>query len=441
MAPFVHGGIYPEREGATLASRELRVLIDHRSVTNETAGLLREIDVLRHYLRDVPGQPCIVSLLAQRRPNDDSDLVAQVFQLFNVQLVPAEDVSSASVTTTLGLAPDEHAALAGVAAAAVVADADVLVTLDPAAPERADAFKTKLHVAAEDWSQVKTTCEIFARGHEVPWAFDQPVWGFEWGAFYTLTEPKQDLHDFHHRVVASRRFSDATCEYVRSSFLNRHEMLCYTRDKLLFFALQRRAAVRHKVRNAFIFDVAYFLNHYYLLLWGGLDQLALALNGLFDLGLNDKSVGLHARDFKRRLGQKAPTVAALLEGGDFKEWARLLAAVRHFVAHRGVALPQDVLLRTHEVTPEELDAKIEQQPAWQRMVSYLGREMMEHFRATWRDRMLREEYQTLPEPMLTLELDGQTVMIPPLVNVRWDFDNFYRFVSDVVAETRKALAL
>ena len=75
------------------------------------------------------------------------------------------------------------------------------------------------------------------------------------------------------------------------------------------------------------------------------------------------------------------------------------------------------------------------------MVSYLGREMMEHFRATWRDRMLREEYQTLPEPMLTLELDGQTMMIAPLVNVRWDFDNFYRFVSDVVAETRKTLAL
>ena len=48
MAPLVHGGIYPETEGVTLGSRELRILIDPEAVSAETAEHLREIDVLRH---------------------------------------------------------------------------------------------------------------------------------------------------------------------------------------------------------------------------------------------------------------------------------------------------------------------------------------------------------------------------------------------------------
>src|SRR5438128_10609032 len=64
MPPIVHGRIYPETEGVTLGSRELRVLIDPRAISPETADHLREIDVLRYYLRDIPGQPCTISLLA-----------------------------------------------------------------------------------------------------------------------------------------------------------------------------------------------------------------------------------------------------------------------------------------------------------------------------------------------------------------------------------------
>jgi len=67
-------------------------------------------------------------------------------------------------------------------------------------------------------------------------------------------------------------------------------------------------------------------------------------------------------------------VVALFDDPDFQEWVKMLAAGRHFVAHRGVALPQIILLRDHEVSTEELDRKIEQMPAWQRMVGMLGKE-------------------------------------------------------------------
>src|SRR5205823_11339774 len=132
--------------------------------------------------------------------------------------------------------------------------------------------------------------------------------------------------------------------------------------------------------------------------WGGLDQLALALNGLFQLGLPERRVGFQYAAFQEALKQKAATVAVLFDGIDFQRWVKMLAAARHFIAHRGVALPQIILLRDHEVSTEELDRKIEQTPAWQRMVEVLGEEMMEQFRSTWRYRMLREEYETFAEP-------------------------------------------
>jgi hypothetical protein len=441
MAPIVHGGIYPEAEGVTLGSRELRVLIDPGAVSVETADHLREIDVLRHYLRDIPGQPCSISLLAPQRPDED-ELTIQLFRLFNIQVLPLGDASSPAVRAALGFDDTEHPGLVSVASAAAAADADLLVTLDPAGPERADAFKKKLHVAAEDWTQVKRSCETFARGHEVPWAFSYPAWWWPWIIFYSMTEPRERLLDFHRRVVDAARFDVGIIEYLRSLMLNRHAMLCYTRDKLLFYILQRRAAERRSLkRQEFLFEAAYFLNHYYLLLWGGLDQLALVLNGLFELGVTERRVGFQRRAFQKALKEKAPNVAMLFNDAEFQQWVRMLAAARHLVAHRGVALPQKILLRDHEVSTEELDRKIEQLPAWQRMVGVLGKEMIEEFRTTWRYRMLLEEYEAFSEPGFEVDRDGKKVLIFPLVNVEWDFENFFCFAERVVAETQHSLGL
>jgi hypothetical protein len=127
--------------------------------------------------------------------------------------------------------------------------------------------------------------------------------------------------------------------------------------------------------------------------------------------------------------------------GPFVENLKILAAARHFVAHRGVALPQLIVLRDREMTTEELDRKIEESPAWQRMAGMFGKEFMEQFRATWRYRMLREEFETFSEPGFEVELDDRKVLIFPLVNVEWDFANFFRFVENVAAESQRALGL
>src|SRR5438552_1692213 len=33
-------------------------------------------------------------------------------------------------------------------------------------------------------------CEIFVRGHDVPWAFVQPVWDLTWNGFYHFAEQR-----------------------------------------------------------------------------------------------------------------------------------------------------------------------------------------------------------------------------------------------------------
>jgi hypothetical protein len=61
-------------------------------------------------------------------------------------------------------------------------------------------------------------------------------------------------------------------ELLRSLAFNRHAALAYTRDRLLFYVLQRRAVVRNKLeRQDFAFELGYSLNFYYLLLWSGLE--------------------------------------------------------------------------------------------------------------------------------------------------------------------------
>jgi hypothetical protein len=152
-------------------------------------------------------------------------------------------------------------------------------------------------------------------------------------------------------------------ETGRSLIHNRIPNICFTRDRLLFFDSQRLTSVRSKwKRQEFTFEIAYFLNCYYPLLYGGFDHLALLVSQTLKLELPDKSVGATYKTFLEPLEVKSPAFFAAFTDQKHTTFIKRIGALRHYASHRG-SLNQTKLVEKpdQEPTNEELDAEISKQ--------------------------------------------------------------------------------
>jgi hypothetical protein len=443
--PIIHGRMFPEVQSAGVLRREFRILIDPTTVTAATASNLVDIDVLRHYLRTLPGEPFRVSLLAPAAAPHETPTFDALCRACQVERVAYGAVIVPSAADALGRnAPTDWVRLIS---AATVADADFVVALAPSDMDLKQV-SGKLHIAIGDWTATKKNCEIFVRGHDVPWAFSRPAWHYPWSTFYMLAEPDEILVGLWRRVASAfgpAGFDPDALERLRSLALNRHAALSYTRDKLLFYVQQQQAAKRHQLkRQDFAFEAGYFLNHYYVLLSAGLDQLCWIVNAVFSLGFtrsasDRRQVGTRNPQFIQRLREREPALFALYEDTEFIRWVKMLAAVRNFVAHEGFAMPSQLYIRSSvEPTDEELDREVEQTAEWQESAQVLPTPLLELARQTLRDEARLGRYRKIEERVMRIVIDGQEYFINPLLNIQWDFDNFFGFAHRVadLARTR-----
>jgi hypothetical protein len=434
MAPFIHGRIIPEIESSALLRRSYRVLIDPRAVTEEAVRFLSEIATLRRYLDDIPGRPCDLVLYAPSEKGTELQSEYRLLREMGVNVLGVSSRPTLKVDEIVGSHADTD--FAAIISAAVTSDADVVLACN--LPEGIDTEQVgrRMRVTFGDWGRVKRECEVFVRGHDVPWAFRHPLWWSPWTPFYTMSEPPSTLLDLYQATVQVGVDADTT-ELIRSLSLNRHSSLCYTRDKLLFYGQQRRAARRNNLeRQDFAFEAGYFLNHYYVLLWAGLDQLCWIVNGLFGFGMKShdwRKVGVLNQTFLKTLTQKAAVLAPVFTNDKFLQWVKILRAARHFIAHRGIAMPAQMFIRPEvEPTDEELEREVDQSQEWREARRYLPPDLLRRERESLTEKARLRRYKEVPEAVMHLHLSAdEKVFIHPLLNVEWDFDHFFDFANAV----------
>jgi hypothetical protein len=283
MSPFVHGHIYPETESSGLVGYSLRALIDPRIVRDHWRSIL-DIDTLRIYLRNVESPCRIVLLLPAKRNESEFDAAYESMRGIGVEELPSSLVITPEAAAAFPDAGGESDALA-FASTALIGDADIAISEQLASESDCIGQFRKLHVALVDIQRAKQTCEVFVRGFEVPWSFRLPVWLMPWTPFYSMVDPDiQTMEQF--RALAIRKgVLPEVQERIRSLGLNRWSAISYTRDKLLFYTIQRRRANRHKLeKQDFAFELSYHLTSYFLLFWGALDQISWIVNEICGLG-------------------------------------------------------------------------------------------------------------------------------------------------------------
>jgi len=244
------------------------------------------------------------------------------------------------------------------------ADADIVISEQMAQRAEVAAGFKKLHMELVDTSGAKNACEVFARGHEVPWSFRLPAWLMPWTPFYSMVDADIQTMEEFRNLAARKGVSPEVQERIRSLRLNRWSAIAYTRDKLLFFMIQRRRAKRHRLeKQDFAFELAYHLTMYFLLFWGALDQISWIVNEICGLELTANQwwkVGVAKREFCNRLRERDVAMMVILQEPEFLRWIDVLRRARHYVAHQGTAMLSPLFEKpAEEPSLAEVDRDIE----------------------------------------------------------------------------------
>jgi hypothetical protein len=268
-----------------------------------TIALLDELEQLRAYLNYFQPPICSIRLLV---PASDHKTLAVMIDL-EMRVTPvkqSEDLTR--IPKSAGEQPDKD--LQAIAATALACDADCIVTdVGKWFPWAEEFEKTGILLTSPDF--LLRYAEIFVRGHDLPWAFAYKVWFEPWMAFYQMAEEWTFAPGLQFlKVCQAKKASSDSVEIGRSLIYNRLDQLCFTRDRLLFYEMQQAAARRVQwKRQRFSAEIAYYLNFYYLLLYGAFDHAAVLVNSLLNLGVDPKRASARNPEFLKLLNTRAPT--------------------------------------------------------------------------------------------------------------------------------------
>ena len=351
--PLVRGRLLPEVESTGRMKRALDVLLYLERMDKPTAVAFDELEQLRVYLSSFQPSVCAIHLIG---PADHIEILA-AFEAIGIDIIPIpKSLRTEQLPKEVGCGLTDS--LKVVLATALDNDADCVVVNDPAMLAYVDDFgKAGVLLTSPDF--LHRYAETFVRGHDIPWAFAHKVWFEPWMSFYQLSEQWtfRSGMDFLN-LCQSKGASRDSVELCRSLTLNRLGDLCFTRDRLCFYEMQQAAAKRARwKRQRFSAETAYYLNFYYLLLYGTFDHAATLVNALFSLGVKERQVTARNPEFLKALAsQRLSGIQAIFEKPAHVDFIRRVAAIRHTAAHRGVLTPTKVVQDLdHPPTNDELD--------------------------------------------------------------------------------------
>lgn len=428
--PVHRGRFFPQIESTGQQSQTFTILLWGRDWSRQEVNDLLDVETLQAYLSSLTKPSCSVRVCVP----DDQAWTRELAARLGLDCEAVNPQNPAEQTGRIF----PNAGLAGAVETSLACNADVLVSNERVWFPYIEECE-KLGFLISDTSFVKRLLEWFVRGHDVPWSFSQQIWDLTWTGFYAMTEQETFHPGFEFLEVAQQKNAPASAQEVgRTLIHNRLPNICFTRDRLLFWEVQQRVAKRKRWRRQeFTFETAYFLNFYYMLLYGGFDHLSLVVNEALQLGLPERRVGATYEAFLERLALSEKAIHDLFTAPTLTEFIARIGALRNYAAHRGSIMPTKVVNRPdREPTAEELDRKIdEQEVQFGPLLPLLPGQMGNRLRTMMRQNLLMayyEEQGEVVDGLVHLKLNGNDCFIHPLNDTMWNFSNYLKFTNAVL---------
>ena len=411
--------------------RALQVLIGIEQPSPDGWGLIRAIDNLGCHLHHDLGDVCDIQLLV---PKGNGSLISQ----FEVWGIRVRAVEPAFVNEGIGPEIDDPSLRQAIATAREQ-DCDYIVVPDEFL-SYIDVIERQFHMRLGDLSFLLRLIEIFVRGFGVAWSFENPVFNDSFNHLYfaELQETVAEGFLLMNRLTGKGQDS-STVETVRSLFFNRLPHVCYSRDQLLFYLLQREAELRSGAnRQPFAFELNYHLNFHYILVYGALDHAAMVVNEVCQLGLSPKQVGATYESFQKKLKASFPELYGIFSSSETAKIVARLGQLRHLTAHRGSINPATLVqIPDREATNEELDAYLSEIGQDPRLLDFAGvpdtQELLLEIQRSFAKRELLER-NALDSDIVPVEIDGKCAYVRPFEDVTWPYRATLNILRQIIRE-------
>lgn len=190
--------------------------------------------------------------------------------------------------------------------------------------------------------------EVCAHGHSFFWSASNHNLPFNVDVFYVLAHWKNSRLANWFNNNRARIDNDELNDQLRSALLNRYPFILYSRDMVIFYQLQTDHYDRRNSINRFGTPLGYYVNAFYLFLWGMLEQLTLIAKCTYDLKIDERDCGIKNSTFRKALKEKCFPLENFLSKPSVHEWIDAMADMRHTAAHKIIPMPTDVLTHTEE---------------------------------------------------------------------------------------------
>lgn len=412
--PIHFGRIYPEIGSAGFPNRCFRVLLINPENFPEGAGSLDAIShllLLKKYLRSLSELSLDIEIyLYSARANDYA-----IADLIMVDYTGNIDANSEAIVSI---------------AARISADFVVMAEPGRLFPKRYD--DNEYHMFGDIHTAMREL-EYFARGHDIPWSYDRPIWNMPWTTFYAMADDyagqlAKEYFPKYDALIANPK----TKELLRSLVLNRYPLLWYTRDKLHYLVQQRLHARRRGwTRQRFKFEASYYLNHYYLLLWGGIDQISLIIRDTLGLCVSDRrTISISNDRFVETIKSIDTALGSIYEESWYLDWMRKLRTMRHHLAHRGTIILSDMLEKPKNEYPEdELRREAMERADSRLMASTLSEEQFKAYIAMAMNTLRFQKMKRIRDDSMTVDDGDSSYVNFPLIDIDWNLDNYDKTIT------------
>ena len=197
-------------------------------------------------------------------------------------------------------------------------------------------------------SEFADLIEVCAHGHSIFWSASDHNFPFTCDVFYVLAHWKNSRLSNWFNTNQGRISNDELNNQLRSAFLNRYPFILYSRDMVRFYQLQKDHYDRRDPVDRFFIPLGYYVNSFYLLLWGMLEQLTLIAKYAYGLTIDERSCGIRSKKFWEELKKTDPTLEIFLLEPSIDEWINGMADMRHTAAHKIIPMPTSVLTHTED---------------------------------------------------------------------------------------------
>jgi len=404
--------------------KDFLFVIDPRSLPNLNDTSSRDVAATLQYLRETSGVR--IELVLPRYMSDKvfpkNSAISEALKL--ISEAPPSDfqlhkaVEKKILKDSKKLAEIEHessllALSESMTADGIVTDSDLLI-------ENQYVIYQYHRIRIVPLDEFRDMIRVIAVGNSVFWstAYGRDI-GFD--IFYQMTHWKASRLLKWWSQATRGQMTKELVENLRAALLNRFPYILYSRDMVRFYQLQRDYYLRRGRLQMYGLAIGFYINTFYLMLWGMLEHLTIVAKYARNLGVDERSCGIRSKRFWKEFRVVENGLSKFVKTPKMAEWIGIMADMRHQAAHKVILIPSVLLFDTDDskkTDDEIVEILRNEKPHHYR---FFDAEFIEAQQPIWIDdwRMKKMEIGA-PGVVVVSKHGGKSYLRDPVISVDYD---------------------